>query len=129
MKLLGIIQTKTLAQLSIALNAMHVALTLTLPRLFLPTTSAAFPMSAQILIWIEFFLAFVVFLRPIDALIAARAYPQSDVDNVSITDSITPQAKRSLPTVATWIWSVLTLLAFVTLALVIFHQHPPRVGA
>jgi len=126
MRLLGKVPTKTLAQSSIALNVAHIAMTFTLPKLFLPTTSPTFPVPAQILFWIEFFLAFVVFLRPIDDLISARAYPPSDVANLSITGSTSPEARPSLATAVTWIWSVLTLLSFLLLVLVVFHQHPPK---
>jgi hypothetical protein len=126
MRLLGKVPTKTLAQSSIALNVVHIGMTLSLPHLLLPTKSVAFPMAAQVLIWIEFFLAFIVFLRPIDVLIAARAYPPSDVENVSITSIEEPEANRSLPTATTWIWSVLTLLSFLLLVLFLLHEHPPK---
>jgi len=129
MKLLGRINTKILAQLSIAINFTHIGLMLTLPSFLLPAESAAFPLAAQILIWIEFFLAFVVVLRPIDKLITANAYRPSDVDSIPITStgSTQPEPKRSLPNANTWIWAMLTLLSFVVLVLATFHLHPPKV--
>jgi hypothetical protein len=129
MKLLGRVNTKLLAQLSIALNFTHIALMLTLPSFFLPAESAAFPLLAQILMWIEFFLAFIVVLRPIDKLITANAYRPSDVESISITitGSTQPEPKRSLPNANTWTWAMLTLLSFVVLVLVTFHLHPPKV--
>jgi hypothetical protein len=126
MKLLGRVPTTTMAHLSIALNVVHLVLTLTLPNAVLPTTSAAFPVPVQILFWIEFFLAGIVFAKPIDAWITARAYPPSDVESFSVA-STSPRPRRSLPTASTWIWPVLTVLSFVLLVLVTFHLHPPKV--
>ena len=126
MALLDRVSTKALAYLSIALNVVHMALTLTLRNIFLPTTSSAFPVPLQILFWIEFFFAGIVFARPIDAWIAARAYPPSDVESFSVT-STSPRPRRSLPTASTWIWPVLTVLSFALLVLVTFHLHPPKV--
>jgi len=127
MALLNKVRTETLAMISIGLNIMHVVSTLALPKYFLPTATPAFPNYVQILFWIEFGLAGIVSLRPIDALISAKAYPPSDVDNISVTTMTTPVSKGG-PSGITWVWASATFLSFVLLMMVIFHLHPPQFG-
>jgi hypothetical protein len=125
MKLFGKVRIETLARVSIGLNIAHLTLTLALPKYFLPRATPAFPSYVQILLWIEFALAGIVTLRPIDALISAKAYPPSDVENISVTTTTIPVSKDG-PSKFTWISASATFLSFVLLMLVIFHLHPPR---
>jgi hypothetical protein len=119
------VRTETLAKISIGLNIVHLVLTLAMPKYLLPSGTSAFPNYVQILFWIEFGLAGTVSLQPINALISAKAYPPSDVDNISVTTMTTPISKRG-PSGTTWVWASATLLSFVLLMLVIFHLHPPH---
>ncbi len=121
------VRIETLAKVSIGLNLVHILLTLATPKYLLPRATPAFPVYVQILFWIEFGLAGIVSLRPINDLISAKAYPPSDVDNISVTTMRTTISKRA-PSVTTWIWASATFSSFVLLMLVIFHLHPPQFG-
>jgi hypothetical protein len=127
MALLNKIRTETLAMISIGLNILHVLSTLAFPRYFLPGATPAFPNYVQILLWIEFGLAGIVSLRPIDVLISAKAYPPSDVDNISVT-TMSTRVSKSGPSGTTWVWASATFLSFVFLMMVIFHLHSPQLG-
>ena len=125
--MLNKVRIETLAKVSIGLNIVHAVSTLALPRYFLPRAAPAFPNYVQILFWIEFGLAGIVSLRPIDALISAKAYPPSDVDNISVTTITAPISKHGPPATAL-VWASATFLSFALLMIVIFHLHPPQFG-
>jgi hypothetical protein len=80
-----------LAKLSICTNLVYVLLSLLFQKQLLPSGTLAFPQLAQVFIWVQFAMAGMIFVRPIDRLCAPKPGGETDVDNISVVKTSTSE--------------------------------------
>jgi hypothetical protein len=97
-----------LAKLSIFSNSVYVLLSLAFRRQFLPSDTPAFPHLAGFLIMVQFAVAGMIFVRPMDKLCAPKPGGETDVDSISI---VKPSASQNQPltgwksvSLSEWLW-------------------------
>jgi hypothetical protein len=114
------------AKLSIGMNLVHLACTLAIQRIFLPTTTSAFPTLARIFLWTEFILIVLAWAPLTDLMEWKQANPPPDVEDYSITSTkatttTSPKISRS-----DWVWMSLATAAFALLLAIIFNLHSAK---
>jgi hypothetical protein len=117
------LKLERLAKLSIRANVIYIFLSLVFRRQLMPSSTPAFPILAQSLLTLQFAMAGMAFVRPIDKLCKAKPGGETDVENISVTNPLVSENRpltgwKSISR-SEWLWTGSTVASFISMMVIL----------